>query len=556
MQRPTTILAYGLIVAFAHSVTLANAQQENLKQLTERFDKMLSEQFKPHEPGATALVARKGEIIYKKAFGMANLELNVPMQTEHVFKIASLTKQFTAVAILQLMEQGKLDLQDEITRFIPDYPTQGFKITIEHLLTHTSGIQSYSSVKDTAKRMAGDLTPKEMIDFFKDLPLRFAPGTQWEYSNSGYFLLGYIIETITGKTYGEFLEEKIFKPLGMTNSLYASDTKLVGNRVDGYTQGEKGFVNAPHVSMTHPYAAGAIQSTVRDLFTWNRGVHSYKLIKKESLKKALRRHTLTDGRQTSYGFGWRFGFIQDSPSIWHGGMINGFITMAIFLPEEDVFVAVFSNCDCNSPEDITARLAALAIGRPYEYKAIPVADAYLSGYAGVYENKKGQQRIISVSDQKLYSQLGRGPRSSINAYEHDKFFSDGDAMVTLEFTRNNKDEVENLVMKSREGNDVWNRTNKLIPSQEGVKLDEKTLERYVGNYEVTPEFTFSVTRVLDRLFVQATGQEQLEMFAESDTKFFLKVNDAQFEFITEDSDSVTKVVLNQGGRQAQATKIK
>jgi len=265
---------------------------------------------------------------------------------------------------------------------------------------------------------------------------------------------------------------------------------------------------------------------------------------------------LTDGRETNYGYGWRFGYIQGSPSIWHGGMINGFVAMEMFLPNEDVFVAVFSNCDCNSPEDLTAKLAALAIGKPYEYKAVPVTDGALSGYVGVYENDKRRQRTITASDQRLYSQLARGPRSAVKAYQKDKFFIDDNAMLTLEFRRNSTDEVEKLVLRSRDGDEVWNKTNKPIPSQEGVILDDAILERYVGEYEMNPEFIFSVSKENGRLFIQATGQEKLEMFAESETKFFLKVNDAQFEFMTEGSGAVTKVELSQGRRQAQAKRKK
>ena len=194
-----------LILAFVLLFNLTYAQQKDDEQLVTYFDKILSEQFKTDEPGVTALVSRNGQIIYKKAFGMANLELNTPMQMDNVFWVASIGKQFTAVAILQLMEQGKLNLQDEITKFIPDYPTQGNKITIEHLLTHTSGIHNFSGMEDPEKKLALDCTPNEVIDFFKNLPMLFAPGTKWEYSNSSYFLLGYIIETITGKPYSEYL---------------------------------------------------------------------------------------------------------------------------------------------------------------------------------------------------------------------------------------------------------------------------------------------------------------------------------------------------------------
>ena len=556
MQKLTNALTHALILVLVLSSQLAIAQQKDLRQITDSFDKMLSEQFKPHEPGASALVARNGQVIYKKAFGMANLELDLPMQVDNVFWVASIGKQFTAVAILQLMEQGKLNLQDEITKFIPDYPTQGNKISIEHLLTHSSGIHNFSGMKDPEKKLALDCTPNEVIDFFKNLPMRFTPGTKWEYSNSGYFLLGYIIEQITGRPYSVYLEDNFFKPLGMTNSLYANDIRIIKNRVGAYSQGEHGFENSKPRNITHVYSAGAIQSTVEDLFKWHQAVHSNKLVKKESLDKAFTRYKLSDGKETDYGYGWRLGYVYESPSIWHGGAIEGFGTTEMYLPKEDVFVAVFSNCDCNYPKVITSRLAALASGKPYEYKEISVENSILEGYKSLYENQNGQQRIITVSENQLYSQLGRGPKSKLKAYQKDMFFFDDDAMQTIEFSRNAKGGIEKLIAKQLDGNEVWNKTDKPIPGPDGVKLDEKILERYVGTYEMTPEFAFLITRVTDRLFVQATGQEQLEMFAESETKFFLKVNDAQFEFVADDSGRVTKVILHQGRRQAEAKRRK
>src|SRR5687768_10124353 len=280
MRKQTLILAFGLI---CH---LALAQQADVQMLTTELDKLLAAQFKDNEPGVAVLVARKGEIIYKKGFGLANLELDVPMQVDNIFRIGSITKQFTAVAILQLMEQGKLNLQDEITKFIPDYPTQGNKITIEHLLTHTSGIRSYTSMSDYFGKIKLDMKPSEMIDYFKNEPMDFAPGAEHRYNNSGYYLLGYIIEQITGKTYAQYLEENFFKPLEMTNSLYGNDQAIIKKRASAYSMGDNGFENSPSMSMTQPYAAGSIQSTVSDLFKWHQAVNSYKLVKKENLEKA------------------------------------------------------------------------------------------------------------------------------------------------------------------------------------------------------------------------------------------------------------------------------
>ena len=189
---------------------------------------------------------------------MADIELNVPMQSDMVFRIGSITKQFTAVCILQLMEQGKLGLQDEITKFIPDYPTQAHKITIEHLLTHTSGIMSYTGMKNFQDIIRKDMKPEEIIDFFKNQPMEFAPGSKWNYNNSGYFLLGYIIEKVSGKTYPQYLEENIFKPLGMTNSFYGSNNKIIRNRASGYQPANEGTVNADIMSMT-------IQNKLKDI---------------------------------------------------------------------------------------------------------------------------------------------------------------------------------------------------------------------------------------------------------------------------------------------------
>ncbi|HYG51710.1 MAG TPA: serine hydrolase domain-containing protein, partial [Flavobacteriales bacterium] len=443
MKRTITTWALGLLM-------LPVPAQQNDKKLTAEFDKILAEYIQPNEPGATAIVTKKGKIIYHQAMGMANLEHAIPMKTETVFRIGSITKQFTAVAILQLMEQGKLNLQDEITKFIPDYPAQGRTITVEHLLTHTNGIQSFTSMKDYVQRMALDLTPAEMIDHFKREAMHFDPGTQFEYNNSGYFLLGYIIEKVSGKTYREYIEENFFKPLGMTNSLYGSNVRLVPNRAGTYSKTVAGFENASYISMTQPFGAGSIMSTVEDLSKWNAALHAGKLIKKETLQKAHTSYKLLDGSKTGYGYGWNFGYVQGSATIEHGGGINGTLTMALYLPKEDVFVAVFSNCDCGEPGAIATKLAGLAIGKPYNLKEISLEN--LEQYTGVYENAKGEQRVITVTENKLYSQRGKAPKYPVKPYEKDKFFFDGD-VTTLEFIRNTRGEIEKVTLNSRQASE-------------------------------------------------------------------------------------------------------
>jgi len=544
------------LLVSGHFVNTTMAQTNVDKQLSTKFDQLLSEQFKNNEPGGTALVSRKGQIIYKKAFGMANIELNIPMQTENIFRIGSISKQFTAVAILQLMEQGKLGLQDEITKFIPDYPTHGHKITIEHLLTHTSGIKSYTGMKDFDAISRLDKKPEELITFFKNQPMEFAPGTKWNYNNSGYFLLGYIIEKVSGKTYPEYVEENIFKPLGMSNSYYGSDSRIIKNRAAAYSKNENEFVNAEPLSMTLPYAAGSLQSTVDNLYKWNQAIHTYKLVKKESLDKAFTPYVLSDGKKTDYGYGWSLDNIQGSPAIQHGGGIPGFLTMGIYLPKEDVFVAVFSNCDCKSPDEVAVKLAGLAIGKPFEYNEIKSDSTAMKQLTGVYEMEGNEeQRYITFSDGKLFSQRNKLTKFNIKPYEKDKYFFES-MMNTIEFVRNKSGDVEKLIFKGRSEPTVWFKTNKPIPVIMEIDVDERILDTYCGDYELGPNFILTVTREKNQLITQATGQGKIEIFAETETKFFVKVMDAQIEFVKGESGKVEKLILTQGGRKMDAKKIK
>lgn len=289
-------------------------------------------------------------------------------------------------------------------------------------------------------------------------------------------------------------------------------------------------------------------------FKWRNISLLSKLVKKETLQKAFTRYKLTNGKETNYGYGWRLGFIQGSPDIWHGGLINGFKTVASYLPQEEVYVVVLSNCDCSSPEILTEKLAAIAIRKPYAFTEISIADSVLQTYAGVYENKNGDQLVISEANGTLYVQRGRAPKVQAKAFKKDHFFFDG-PMITMEFTHNKSGKADTLIMHSRTANESWTRSDKPVLTQTEIKVDDQILEMYTGEYEVGPQFTFIVTKENGRMFVQATGQEKLEMFAETNNKFFLKVNDARFEFVNE-SGKITKVILKQGGRTAEAMKIK
>jgi CubicO group peptidase (beta-lactamase class C family) len=537
---------YFLILLFGLSA-ISNAQK-----LEKQFDEMLSEQYSPMEPGATALVAKDGKIIYHKAFGMANLELDVKMEPDMVLEIGSITKQFTSVAILMLMEQGKLSLDDDITKFIEDYPTHGHHIGIHHLLTHTSGIKSYTSMESWASLWRKDFEPKEFIDFFKNEPMDFAPGEEWSYSNSAYFILGYIIEKASGQTYEQFIETNIFKPLGMKSSLYGSNSQIIKKRASGY-QRNKEFVNAEYISLSQPYSAGSLMSTVEDLFIWNRAIRSNKLVKQETIDLAFTNYEVNNGKKTYYGYGWSLNEVGGSPSIEHSGGIFGYSTNSVYLPNEDVFVAVFSNCDCNGPSLVSTKMAALAIGKPYpeDKDRISIESDKLKNLVGVYDFADSSSRIITLEDNQLYSQRTGSSKFKIFPTNKNMFLFEN-SLSTIQF-KENGNKIEAIV-SNRINKTEGIKSGKPIPVNTEIQLSEETMAKYIGVYELAPNFNLSITLEDGKLMSQATGQGKFELFAKSQTRFFLKVVDAQIEFIENTNGKFDSFILYQGGQEMPGKK--
>lgn len=356
-MKQTNLLGKLLI---ATTILLAPIAQHAYSQsLDVAIDSLLEGTFSPEGPGGVFFVAKAGKPVYRKAFGQANLELNISMVPENVFEIGSMTKQFTAVSILILMEQGKLKLSDEITQFIPDYPTHGQSITVHHLLTHTSGIKNFTSMKSLRSIERQDLSPAELVDFFKNEPMDFAPGEEFKYNNSGYVILGYIIEIVSGQSYADFVAENIFKKIGMDHSQYASHSQIIKNRAYGYHQ-KNDYLNKNYVSLSLPYAAGSLMSTVDDMLTWNEALKNNRLIKEETKEKTFENYELISGERINYGYGWHISDLSGSISYEHGGSIFGFKSMGVYLPEEDIYVIGLSNCDCNSPTALAREIAVLA----------------------------------------------------------------------------------------------------------------------------------------------------------------------------------------------------
>ena len=254
-----------LVVAFISSFQTCAAQEAlpRMEQIIQSYNKVFM---------GAVLVAEDGKVLLSKGYGSANLEWSIPDSPSTKFRLGSITKQFTAASILLLEERGKLNIDDPVKKYMPDAPSAWDKITIYNLLTHTSGIPSFTSFPDYESTEATSTTPKELVARFRDKPLNFQPGEKWEYSNSGYVLLGYLLEKVSGQSYKDFLQENIFKPLGMNDSGYDSNTAIIMHRASGYVLSPTGPENAGYVDMSIPFSAGALYSTTEDLLRWEQGL--------------------------------------------------------------------------------------------------------------------------------------------------------------------------------------------------------------------------------------------------------------------------------------------
>ena len=420
--------------------------------LIQTIDNLVQESYKPTEPGVAVIVAKDGEMIFRKGQGMANLELGLPIEPDMVFRLGSITKQFTAVAILMLAEQGKLALDDSISKFLPNYPTHDYLITIEHLLTHTSGIKSYTSMPEWPPLWRKDFTVQELIDFFKYQPMESAPGKRWAYNNSGYILLGAIIEKVSGQSYEQFLQQNIFEPLGMKQSYYDHPSPVILRRVAGYDKNSDGFTNAPYLSMTQPYAAGALASTVDDLVLWDAALYTEQLLKHETLQQAHISHKLMDGSSTAYGYGWEISEYAGYRLIEHGGGIHGFRTRAIRVPDDRIFVAVLSNNGGADPGLFAFKIAALVMGQPYnEPVPVELRPELLRLYEGVYEISVAEEIHITCEDNQLLFQYGESPRAELLPLSPNEFFFKDMSLNHLRFVRDTNEVVVAVEMCGRSG---------------------------------------------------------------------------------------------------------
>jgi CubicO group peptidase (beta-lactamase class C family) len=359
--RAVLALLAGLSLPAGAQVTGESGTTSARAALVAHLDSMVQGQAS-HVPSLSVVVLRGHDTLLARAYGLADREAKRPATQVTIYEIASLTKQITASAIMRLVERGKLRLDDVIDRYVPEFPLGSNRVTVRELLNHTSGVHNYTDDPGFPAHMAADASPAVVLGWIAGHPFDFAPGTRSAYSNTGYTLLGLIIERVSGQSYAEFVERAFFAPLGLHHTSYCRTRSTDPMVAKGYTTRDSQFVRAADLSMTIPFAAGAICATAGDYAAWERAFLDGRVVSAESARRMTTPETLRDGTVLSYGFGLGIGQLGNRPAFEHGGGINGFSSAQVVLPRDSVVVVVFSNNEAYRPEPLTFDLARVVVG--------------------------------------------------------------------------------------------------------------------------------------------------------------------------------------------------
>ena len=423
--KRTTLIFFVL----ALSASLCAAQNSRT-ELLQRIDQAAAELMERQQiPGLSLAVQQGDDLVVAKGYGWADVENRVPATEHTVYRIGSVTKQFTAAALLELSEQGKVSLDHGIERYVPDYPLNGLKVTVRQLLNHTNGIVGYTEMPSFWEKARLDLSHDEMVALFSAEPFDFEPGERFQYSNSGYFLAGMIVETASGMSYADFLQEQFFEPLGLLETHYLSERPIVPGRASGYEIDPSGeLVNDDMLSMDLPYAAGSLGSSVLDLLRWQRSLVENSVITSTSYRQMTTPGRLVNGVPIDYGLGVFVGELNGRRRIEHGGGINGFRAQLSYYPDDRVTIAVLTNLGSASPEVLETRLARLVIGLREPFHEIDeLSPSQLEIYTGSYD--LGRFVVPVTIDDGSLSVLGQ----KFLPLGNHRFLSDIDVDRTVEF---------------------------------------------------------------------------------------------------------------------------
>lgn len=522
-----------------------------------KADAYLQQAYPANGPGAAVIVTDDGKTIYARGRGLADIQAGTPISPDTVFRIGSITKQFSAAVILQLVEEGKLSLDDPVSKFVPSLPQPGAGATVRQLLNHTVGVQSYTGIPGwmaDEKNTGRPYTTEQMIALFKDLPSPSKPGEEYSYNNSGYVLVGAVIEAVTGKPWHQAVEERTAKPLGLTTIRYGVGEADMPNMAKGYTDGENGPKPARKIHMSVPHAAGALIGSVEDLARWAQALHHGKVVGKATYAQMIAPTPMPNDEPLPYGLGIGQERVRDRIGIGHGGGIFGFSTDSIYLPEEDIFVAVFANSDdpATSPGVVMQRLAALAVGDPYpELQKADVPIASIEPLFGVYRIVGGKdERSFYARDGKLYTLRSGASESEVFPAGKDRFYYGPNSLTWFQIRRDPAGKhIMEMYQNGAQEAEKAARSGPVPAEPKGVDVPRATLERYVGSYAARMGIANIGWGDGDSLTIQLGGQSPTPLRPVSETEFRVVGVDARVVF------GPNGLVIHQGGREIAAERM-
>lgn len=524
------------------------------------------------------LVAEGDAVTYKRGFGDANMAWRVPNAPDTKFRVGSVTKQFTAALILQLVEEARVDLNAPITTYLPAYPAaQGERVTVHHLLTHTSGIPSYTALPDFEAITRNPYTPDAFLNVFSGLELEFEPGSEFAYSNSGYFLLGAVIEQVTGQSYAVVLRERLLIPLGLDDTGYDTYSEVVEKLATGYTRAGSGYEHAAYLDPSVPYAAGMMYSTAEDLFRWTRALH-----RGEPFRDAQTLTRMTTPYLSDYAYGLSVSVRPVGETsvrtVAHGGGIFGFTSVVQYLPGEARTVVVLDNTEGDAGA-VAHALTLLLYGQPVEPPKRPVGAvlseiiaaqgveaaearyrALREAEPGAYDFGEAQLNMLGYRLLKRGEVAGAVRLAELNAEAFPESWNVHDSLGEAYLAAGDRERAASSYGRALtlHPGSASTRTALLrlgVATAQGVVLSEGVLERYVGRYELEPGFVLTVTREGGQLYVQATGQGRSAIYPLAETEFYLKTVAARLTFHQGERRRAESVTLRQGGRGRPAPRI-
>lgn len=547
--RLSLLLAGMALSAVSHAASLPDAAEVGAyaRQL------LAEQQIDPQGPGLALLVARGDQLLYKGAVGRASIELGVPLQPDQLFRIGSVTKQFAAAGLLKLIDEGRASLDDPLSKYLPTFP-KGEGITLAQLLNHSSGVRSYTGIPGYMNNLVRrELSTAALIDEFKNQPTDFAPGTGWAYNNSGYVLVGAVIEAISGKPWHAYLDEVLLKPAQLSRTFYPGEHRVLPGMVQGYSlMPGQPVQGAGFVSMTQPHAAGALVSSVEDLWRWNRLLHGGALLKPASYQRMITPEGAAAKGSMRYGFGIVSEQLRGQPWLQHGGGIHGFVSLLSYQPQSQVTVAVLRNSDGRGPnlELISRKLAAYAGGNPYPAsQPVPVPLEQLKALEGVFQKEGGkaeETRSLRVRDGKLFSTRAGGQPMALEP-QAGGAFAFANSLSRMDVERD--DQGRPVALKTyQDGDGIFERWLRSadLPVEVSIGLDIAQQQALVGDY-ASERLQLKVLRdeASGQLKVQVQRQPAFVLKARSPRSLYLTDVDARLDFEPAEGP-VTQLILTQG----------